>query len=131
MHNQTKNYFFFCTVLLGSVLSLMLTNATLAQAAPTETTLVVQTTAQVNAANTDPAQTAEMSQAEVRRVDIANQKITLKHGEIKNLDMPGMTMVFVAKDPTMLVNLKAGDKVVFTAEKINSAFVVTQIKIAQ
>ena len=46
------------------------------------------------------AQTAvkDMTEAEVRKVDLDAKKITLKHGPIKNLDMPGMTMVFQVKD---------------------------------
>jgi len=65
---------------------------------------------------------------EVRKVDLSTQKITLKHGEIKNLDMPPMSMVFQAKNPTLLEKLKAGDKVKFTAEQIGSALVVTDIQ---
>jgi Cu(I)/Ag(I) efflux system periplasmic protein CusF len=64
---------------------------------------------------------------EVRKVDLDAGKITLKHGEIKNLDMPSMTMVFVVKDKTQLDKLKPGDKVTFAAEKINGSYVVTQI----
>ena len=66
--------------------------------------------------------------AEVRKVDLENKKITLKHGEIKNLDMPGMTMVFQVKDPAMLDKVKAGDKVKFTADRVNSAFTVLSIE---
>jgi len=57
----------------------------------------------------------EMSDAEVRKVDKAQGKITLKHGEIKNLDMPGMTMVFTVKDKALLDKVKPGDKVKFKA----------------
>ena len=66
--------------------------------------------------------------AEVRKVDLENKKITLKHGEIKNLDMPGMTMVFQVKDPAMLDKLKMGDKVAFTADKVEGAFIVMSIE---
>ena len=52
---------------------------------------------------------------EVRRVDKDNGKVTLKHGEIKNLDMPPMTMVFHVRDKTQLDGLAVGDKVRFTA----------------
>jgi Cu(I)/Ag(I) efflux system periplasmic protein CusF len=74
--------------------------------------------------------TSEMSQGEVRKIDKDNKKITLKHGEIKNLDMPPMTMVFQVKDPAVLDKLKTGDKVRFAAEKATSGFVVTQIEAA-
>jgi Cu(I)/Ag(I) efflux system periplasmic protein CusF len=74
--------------------------------------------------------TADMAVGEVRKIDMAAQKITLKHGEIKNLDMPGMTMVFQIKNPALLANFKAGDKVRFAAEKSGGAIVVTEIQAA-
>lgn len=77
------------------------------------------------------AAAADMADGEVRKVDKENKKITLKHGVIKNLDMPGMTMVFGIKDAAMLDNLKAGDKVKFKAEQTGSAIVVTDIQIAK
>ena len=72
--------------------------------------------------------TANMTDAEVRKVDKDAKKITLKHGEIKNLEMPAMTMVFQVKDPALLDKVKAGDKVKFKAEKISSGFLVTEIE---
>ena len=77
------------------------------------------------------AHAADMTDAEVRKVDKDAKKITLKHGEIKNLDMPGMTMVFQVKDPTWLDKVKAGDKVKFSAEKTGGAYVVTAIEAAK
>ena len=74
---------------------------------------------------------ADMTEGEIRKVDKDNKKITIKHGEIKNLDMPGMTMVFQVKDPAMLDKVKAGDKVRFKAEKANGAMVVTDIQLAK
>jgi Cu(I)/Ag(I) efflux system periplasmic protein CusF len=71
------------------------------------------------------------TEGEVRKVDIAQQKITLKHGEIKNLDMPPMNMVFQVRDPAMLSQVKAGDRVRFTADKIGGAYVVTSIEVVK
>ncbi len=68
------------------------------------------------------------TEAEVRKIDLDAKKITLKHGEIKNLEMPPMSMVFQVKDPAMLEKIKAGDKVLFTADKINGAFTVMSIE---
>lgn len=68
------------------------------------------------------------TEGEVRKVDKEAGKITLKHGEIKNLDMPGMTMVFQVKDPAMLEAVKAGDQVSFTVDKINGAYTVLSIE---
>src|SRR5437868_7551230 len=74
------------------------------------------------------APAAAMTEGEVRKVDKAAKKITLKHGPIVNLDMPGMTMVFHVKDAAMLEKLKAGDKVKFRAEKIGEDITVTKIE---
>jgi Cu/Ag efflux protein CusF len=77
------------------------------------------------------AQKAEMTEAEVRKVDVAAGKLTLKHGEIKNLGMPPMTMVFQVKDPAFLSQVKAGDRVNFTADKIKGAYTVLSIEVIQ
>ena len=69
-----------------------------------------------------------MTDAEVRKVDKESKKITLKHGEIKNLDMPPMTMVFNVSDPSMLDKVQAGDKVRFTATNDGGKFTVTEIQ---
>ena len=74
------------------------------------------------------AAASDMSEAEVRKVDQSTGKITLKHGEIKNLDMPPMSMVFGVKDPALLDQVKAGDKVRFTADKINGAYTVLTLE---
>ena len=71
------------------------------------------------------------TEGEVRKVDKEAGKITLKHGEIKNLDMPGMTMLFQVKDTAMLDMVKPGDKVKFKAEKLGGGIVVTEIQVAK
>lgn len=87
------------------------------------------------AAASDPAaasapadQSQQMSEGEVRKVDTDAKKITIKHGELKNLGMPPMTMVFQVSDPAMLDKVKQGDKVTFVAEKVGGQFTVTQIQ---
>lgn len=83
-------------------------------------------------ANADSsASAAEMADGEIRRIDMASKKITIKHGVIKSLDMPGMTMVFQVKDPALLDKIKTGDKVRFRAEKANGAMVVTEMEPAK
>ena len=69
-----------------------------------------------------------MAEGEIKKVDKETGKVTIKHGEIKNLDMPGMTMVFRVKDSAMLDKVKAGDKVNFSADKINGNITVTEIE---
>ena len=77
------------------------------------------------------AQAAAMSEGEVRKVDKAAKKITLKHGPLVNLDMPGMTMVFHVSDAAMLDQVKAGDKVKFVADKVGGNYTVTKIEPAK
>jgi Cu(I)/Ag(I) efflux system protein CusF len=65
---------------------------------------------------------------EVRRIDAAAGKITIKHGAISNLDLPAMTLVFHVADPAMLDNVKPGDKVRFAADKINGQYTITTLE---
>ncbi len=87
------------------------------------------------AAATEAAQAAvaaaPMTDGEVRKVDLAQGKVTLRHGPISNLEMPGMTMVFRVTEPKMLEGLKQGDKVKFAADRVNGAITVTAIEAAK
>ena len=74
---------------------------------------------------------APATDGEVRKVDKEQAKVTLKHGPITNLDMPGMTMVFKVADPKMLDAIKPGDKVKFAADNVNGALTVTAIEMAK
>jgi len=71
-----------------------------------------------------------MVNGEVKKIDEAAGKITMKHGPIKNLDMQdeGMTMVFRVKDPGMLKQVKVGDKVQFEAERATTGIMITKIQ---
>ena len=79
--------------------------------------------------NTAPV-SATLADGEVRKIDKDAGKLTLKHGPIASLEMPGMTMVFKVADPKMLEALKEGDKVRFAADRINGAMTVTAIELA-
>lgn len=70
---------------------------------------------------------AQSTDAEVMKIDKPQLKITLKHGEIKNLDMPPMTMVFRAQDAAMLDAVKVGDKVKFDADKVGGQYTVVRL----
>jgi Cu/Ag efflux protein CusF len=69
-----------------------------------------------------------MAEGVVRRIDLENNKITIRHGEIKALDMPPMTMVFVAKQPALLKSLAPGDTVEFEAFEANGQYSVGKIQ---
>ncbi len=77
------------------------------------------------------ASDATTTDGEVRRIDKAQGKVTLRHGPIASLDMPAMTMVFKVADTKMLDTLKEGDKVRFAADRVNGAITVTAIEAAK
>jgi Cu/Ag efflux protein CusF len=77
------------------------------------------------------ASAADMTEGEIRKVDKDTKKLTIKHGEIKNLDMPPMTMVFQVTDAAMLDRVKAGDKIRFVVQKSDTGFVVTDLQVAK
>ncbi len=79
-------------------------------------------------AKQEGASNASMSHGEIKKVDTASGKLTIKHGPLENLGMDGMTMAFKVKDPAMLSQVKVGDKVDFVAEEINGALTVTKLQ---
>lgn len=86
------------------------------------------------AAAASPAQAdaaADLADGEVRKVDKDNRKLTIKHGPLKSLDMPSMTMVFAVSDESVLDKFQAGDKVRFDAGKMDGKIVVTRIEPAR
>lgn len=64
----------------------------------------------------------------VKKVDMKAKKVTIIHEELKNLDMPAMTMVFRTANDTILENMKAGENVEFVAERVKGKLTVTQLK---
>ncbi len=74
---------------------------------------------------------AALSEGTVKKVDKAAGKITIAHGPLVNLDMPPMTMVFRAADAAMLEQVKAGDKIRFSAERVGGVFTVTALEVAE
>ena len=73
---------------------------------------------------------SHMADGEIKKINRDSKKMTIKHGDIKSLDMPGMTMVFQIRDTSLLETFKAGDKVKFVIEKLDGAFVVTSMQLA-
>ena len=108
------------TLLLGAMLSLatLMPLSAVAQAAG-------------DAGKAASATAASMTDGEVRKVDKESGKITIKHGDIKHLEMPGMTMVFTAKDKALLDKAQAGDKIRFMVINEGGKMVVTAIEPAK
>ncbi len=83
-----------------------------------------------HSAPTDATPTA-WSEGEIVRLDTVTGRVTLRHGEIANLGMPSMTMVFRVQDTALLEPFKTGDKVRFQAEKRHGLHIVTQMEAAR
>jgi Cu/Ag efflux protein CusF len=75
-----------------------------------------------------PAFAAEYTKGEVTKVDEKQKKLTIKHEELKNLEMPAMTMVFVVADEAMLDQVNVGKSIEFVAERVNGRITITEIK---
>jgi Cu(I)/Ag(I) efflux system periplasmic protein CusF len=71
---------------------------------------------------------AELTDGEVKKIDKETGKITLRHGELKNINMAAMTMVFRVKDPSMLDQVKVGSMVKFAADRVNGAVTIVQLQ---
>jgi Cu/Ag efflux protein CusF len=74
------------------------------------------------------AQTASKIDGEIRKIDKPAGRLTIRHGEIKPMNMPAMTMMFPVKDKALLDTVKEGDKVVFTLASEGGNMVVTAIE---
>ncbi|WP_321802818.1 copper-binding protein [Burkholderia sp. BCC1993] len=70
---------------------------------------------------------AALTDAEVKKVDAASGKITLKHGALENVGMPPMTMAFKAKDAAMLAEVHAGDKVKVRVENVDGTLTIVKL----
>lgn len=99
-----------------------------AQAADDMAGMQMKPAASTSAPKSTPASAPKPVEAEVRKVDAANGKITLKHGPIENLGMPAMTMSFPVKDKASLARLKEGSRVRATFDKVNGVATVTNIE---
>mgnify|MGYP006781130081 FL=1 len=71
---------------------------------------------------------AQAAEGDVMKIDKARGRLTLKHGGVRNLDMPPMTMAFRTKEPRLLDPLAVGDKVSFQAEKVEGQYTVTSLQ---
>ncbi len=116
------------TLWLATALGLSLTAAASAQTTDAHHGHGTPVTAAPASDSTATTNILPATEAEVRRVDLRSGKITLRHGEIKNLDMPPMTMVFQVREPALLEQVKAGDRVRFTADQINGAYTVLSLE---
>lgn len=117
--------------IVSPLVALALTTALQVSAASAQAPVAGASTAvPAQPAATTPA-TESLADGEVLKVDKGAGKLTLRHGPIPSLDMPKMTMVFRVKDPAMLDQVKAGDRVRFAADKIGGQYTVVGIEPAK
>jgi len=74
------------------------------------------------------ADTPVWTKGEVTKVDKELGKVTIRHEEITNLEMPPMRMIFRVADPVMLEKLAAGQKGEFYFVDENGRLLIKQIK---
>ena len=77
------------------------------------------------------APSAATSKGEVKKIDLDAGKLTIKHGELKNINMPAMTMVFDVLDKAALAKLKTGDKITFVANNANGQLTATNVMVGE
>ena len=74
---------------------------------------------------------SDLAQGEIRKIDKAQGKITIKHGDIPSIQMPPMTMVFIVRERALLDAAKVGDKIRFDAVDEAGKLIVTRIEAEQ
>ncbi|QEI05262.1 copper-binding protein [Pigmentiphaga aceris] len=87
--------------------------------------------AQAASASAAAAQTVATTEGEVRRLDKMLGTLTIRHGEIRNLDMPPMSMVFTARDKAQLDAMSVGDRIRFVATNENGKFIASEIDVVR
>jgi Cu(I)/Ag(I) efflux system periplasmic protein CusF len=117
---------------MSSLFSTLIVSAGLALAAANASAqMQMQDHSQHNATATASQDDSNaLTDGEIKKVDKDTGKLTVQHGPLTNLNMPGMTMSFNVQDPAMLDQVKAGDKIRLRVERINGAFTVTKLETA-
>lgn len=75
-----------------------------------------------------PALAQEYTKGTVKEIKADQEKVTVIHEELKNLDMPAMTMVFNVADPAMLEEMKEGATIEFVADRVRGKLTITEVK---
>ncbi|WP_436639472.1 copper-binding protein [Microbaculum sp. FT89] len=70
----------------------------------------------------------EYTKGVVKSVDLNAGKVTVIHEELKNLEMPAMTMVFVAGDDAILARIQDGQEIEFIADRVKGKLTIIELK---
>ncbi|MFN8846603.1 MAG: copper-binding protein [Bdellovibrionales bacterium] len=73
---------------------------------------------------TEPPADYPVVRGVVRKVDLSAARFSVKHEEIPNLNMPGMTMSFAVQDPLVLKDLVVGDQIHFVADEVDGELTI-------
>ena len=76
----------------------------------------------------DPVNRIQGIDGVVRKVDMKRLKVTMKHGEIKQIEMPAMVMNYNVTDSSLLAGVMKGDKVRFSMDRVDGKYVITHIE---
>jgi Cu/Ag efflux protein CusF len=71
---------------------------------------------------------AEFTKGKIKKLDEKAGKVTIIHEELKNLEMPAMTMVFRIGAGVDAAKLKEGSDVEFVADRVKGKLTVTDVK---
>jgi Cu/Ag efflux protein CusF len=71
---------------------------------------------------------AEFTKGKIKKLDEKAGKVTIIHEELKNLEMPAMTMVFRIGKGVDAAKLKEGADIEFVADRVNGKITVTEVK---
>lgn len=93
---------------------------------PTAPALGADHAAAGNASASEARDVTGTASGEVRRVDKSAGKVAIKHGAIAALELPPMTLVYLA-EPALLINIEAGDRVRFTAARRSGQYILLEI----
>ncbi|HEX4508514.1 MAG TPA: copper-binding protein [Burkholderiaceae bacterium] len=68
---------------------------------------------------------------EVKKIDKPAGRLTLKHAEVKQFDMPPMTGAYKVAVPGMLEGLQVGDHVRFSLDRVRDQYTITKIDVVK
>lgn len=74
-----------------------------------------------------PTSGVDSTVGEINRIDLPAGRVFIKHGDMRNIGILAMLMVFDVKDPTMLERVRVGDKVAFTVQRDGQQLTVIKI----
>jgi Cu/Ag efflux protein CusF len=89
---------------------------------------VLLTVATIFSAVSFAAHAQEFTRGTVKEIKADQEKVTVIHEELANLDMPAMTMVFNVADPAMLEQMSEGSEILFVADRVRGKLTIVDIQ---